>query len=217
MILGSIVLLRDPLSPRSLEALLGLTLSTVRETLLRLHLVVIVPEDDSRAIRLLHPSFFDFITSPTRCSNPKFVVNRDMQHTLLARVCLEVMTSLRQDICGINNLSSLNSEVDDLPSRIIDNIPPHLRYACRHWAWHLANGIFSDVLLDLLREFCSKKLLYWIEVCSLLGELRNALLSLNSVQMAISVRYHFFYLCTHYSSIFTEGWAKYDQHPTITS
>jgi hypothetical protein len=204
-VLGSIVLLRDPLSPRSLEELLGLTSSTVRETLLRLHSVVIVPEDDSRAIRLLHPSFFDFITSLVRCSNPKFVVNLETQHTLLARVCLEVMTGLRQDICGINNLSVLNSEVDDLPSRIETNIPSHLRYACRHWAWHLTNGMFSDVILDLLREFCSKMHLYWIEVCSLLGELRNALLSLNSAQKAISVRYYFSTSDTRYLFTSTEG------------
>jgi hypothetical protein len=188
MVLGTIVLLRDPLSPPTLEKLLGLAPSTVREILLHLHSVVIVPEVDDLAIRLLHPSFFDFITNPSRCRNPRFVVNLEAQHTLLARVCLEVMKGLREDICGINDPSILNSEVDDLSTRIVTNIPSHLRYACRHWAWHLENSMFSDAVLYLVKEFCSTKLFYWLEVCSLLGEVRSALLSLITAQKTISVR-----------------------------
>jgi len=187
MVLGTIVLLRDPLSLRALEALLNLVESTVQETLMRLHSVVIVPEDDCQVIRLLHPSFFDFITNPARCRNPKFVVDAKTQHTLLARVCLYTMKDLQRDICRINNPSLLNGEIDDLSTRIVRHIPPHLQYACRHWAFHFANAMISDVLLDLLKEFSSKQLLYWLEVCSLLGELRNALLALDAAQKALVV------------------------------
>jgi hypothetical protein len=45
----------------------------------------------------------------------------------------------------------------------------------------------SDVLLDLLKEFSLKQLLHWLEVCSLLGELRNALLALDAAQKALDV------------------------------
>jgi hypothetical protein len=188
MVLGSITLIRQPLPPVALENLLGLKSSTVRETLVNLHSVVIIPEDDTRTIRLLHPSFFDFITSPLRCRNPKFVVNPETQHTLLARACFRVMKGLRRDICGIGNPTILNNEVDDLSTRIKSNIPSHMQYACRHWASHLANALFSDVLADLMEAFCAENFLNWLEVCSLLGELRNALLSLNAAQMTISVR-----------------------------
>src|SRR6202035_1074754 len=101
LILGSVALLRDPLSPIALERLLSLKLKTVRETLMHLHSVIIVPESEAGVVRLLHPSFFDFITNPIRCPNPAFVVNAAAQHTLLARACLEAMLQgLRQDICG---------------------------------------------------------------------------------------------------------------------
>jgi hypothetical protein len=111
LILGSIVFLRDPLSALSLELLLKLTANTV-------HSVIIVPENDVQVIRLLHPSFFDFMTDLTRCRNPEFVANPVVQHTLLARACLDSMMCLRRDIvCEIKNLFVLNSEVVDLPSR----------------------------------------------------------------------------------------------------
>jgi hypothetical protein len=188
VVLGSICLLQDPLSSVALEQLLSLESFTVRQTLLYLHSVVIVPEDEAGIIRLLHPSFFDFITDPTRCLNPRFVVDATAQHTLLARACLEAMVrGLRRDICGIRNPSTLNTEVDDLPSRIASHIPPHLQYACRRWAWHLANGMVSDILLSLVEGFCSRYLLCWVEVCSLLGELRSALLALDAAQMALRV------------------------------
>ncbi|TDL16641.1 hypothetical protein BD410DRAFT_731104 [Rickenella mellea] len=188
-VLGSVIHLQDPLPPSALEQLLDLRPTNVRRTLLHLHSVIIVPdkENDSQVIRLLHPSFFDFITDPTRCLNPKFVVNAETQHTLMARACLRSMKCLKRDTCGINNPGILNSEIHDLPTRIMKHVPPHLQYACRHWAIHLERGMFSDPLLALVVEFSKHCLLYWLEVCSLLGELRNALLALNAAKKSLSV------------------------------
>jgi hypothetical protein len=186
MVLGTIILLQDPLSSLALERLLGLKPRTAWLTLLRLHSVVIVPEDGVEVIRLLHPSFFDYITNPVRCVNPNFAVDAGSQNTLLARACLDVMNRLKRDICGIKNPSILNSEVEDLPTLIKTHIPPELQYACRHWAWHVSNGLVSEILSSL-EEFCSKYLLYWVEVCSLLGDLRGALIALDEIQKALMV------------------------------
>jgi hypothetical protein len=187
-VLGTIGLLRNPLSSLALERLLGLKPRTVWRTLSRLHSIVIVPEDGLQVIRLVHPSFFDYMTNPARCLNSKFAVDAGSQNTLLARVCLDVMKGLRRDICGINDPSILNSEVGDLPARIKTHIPPELQYACRHWAWHVSNGMVSEIL-NSLEEFCSKYLLYWVEVCSLLGDLRGALVGLDEVQKALIVSF----------------------------
>ncbi|TDL14004.1 WD40 repeat-like protein [Rickenella mellea] len=185
-VLGSIIYLQDPLSAYALENLLDLPPTTVRRTLLRLHSVIIVPENDSQVIRLLHPSFFDFLIDPARCQNPKFVVNAETQHTLIARACLRSMKCLKRDICGINNPGILNSEIQHLPKLIATHVPSHLQYACRHWAFHLEKAMFSDYLLDLVKEFSEKYLLYWVEVCSLLGELRNGLLALSTAKKSLS-------------------------------
>jgi hypothetical protein len=189
-IVGSVVLIREPLPPFTLAHLLELELSTVYVTLAHLQSVIIVPEDDTRAIRLLHPSFFDFITNPLRCRDSKFVVNPQMQHALLVRACFQAMKGLRRDICGIRDPSILTSDVDDLSARINTSIPSHVQYACRHWASHLAQATFSDDLEKLVEEFCTKRLLNWLEVCGLLGDLRSALLALNTAQQAVLVRCH---------------------------
>jgi hypothetical protein len=187
IVLGTIIFLQDPLSPFALQELLNLTPNTVRETLVHLQSVVIIPETDVQVIRLIHPSFFDFMTDQTRCQNPKFAVNPETQHTLLARACLQTIKSLKQDICGIKNPFILNNEVNDLPSRITKCIPPHVRYACRHWAFHLTNALVADDLPGLIKEFCSNFLLNWVEVCSLLGELRNSLVALRDAQQFLAV------------------------------
>jgi len=182
MILGSIVFLQEPLSPLSLGDLLGLTPSAVRQTVVHLSSILLLPDDDTRPIQLHHPSFVDFITYSNRRCDAKFAVDSEKQHTLLAIRCLEGMQSLKRDICGINNPCILNSEVDGLPSRITASISTHIQYACRYWMFHITHALISDTLIDLLKEFCTKYLLYWIEYCSLLGELRNTLVGLHAVK-----------------------------------
>ena len=181
-ILGSIVFLQEPLSLVSLENLLGLAPSAVQQTLVHLSSIIILPDNESQPIRLHHPSFVDFITDPNRCHDRRFTVDRKKQHTLLAILCLKAMQSLKQDICGINNPCILNAEVNSLPSCITANILPHIQYACRHWIFHLTHALISDILVDLLQEFCAKYLLYWIEACSLLRELRNTLVGLQAAK-----------------------------------
>jgi hypothetical protein len=150
--------------------------------------VLVAPKDDNLLIRLIHPSFFDFITNPTRCTNPYFAVDPPTLHALLAYACLKAMQKLNRDICQIRDPSKLDSEVEDLTERIAQYIPRHLQYACRSWTYHLSHCHMSDVPLALLQEFCSNSILYWVEVCSLLGELRSALVNLDDVCKVVSVR-----------------------------
>ena len=199
MVLGSIVHLQDPLSARNIEDLLGADSDhiNVRTTLMRLHSVVLVPEEDGQVIRLLHPSFFDFLTDNTRCRNPKLVLNPRAQQTLLARSCLRVLcNNLKRNMIGLPNPTTLNTEIENLPERIMQSIPPFVQYACRHWSWHLANAKLSEDLLYQLKEFVNTRLLYWIEVCSLLGELRSTILALNTAQEALTVSHSSSYFQT---------------------
>lgn len=181
-VLGSIVILQDPLSPISLEQLLGLNSDVVRETLLHLQSVIILPDDDVDVARLIHPSFFDFLTDSNRCKDARFAVNAQAQHTLLARKCLDTMECLHSDMSKLMDPTRFSSEVAGLSTQISSNIPFHLQYSCRHWAFHFERSLISDSLLDHLNQFCLKHLLHWLEVCSLLGELRGALVGLHTVQ-----------------------------------
>ncbi|KAG8869649.1 hypothetical protein FRB97_000887, partial [Tulasnella sp. 331] len=76
-VLGATVALFDTLSPRSLDLPLGLEPDTVTENLEQLHSVIIVPNDnvDSTPLRLIHPSFPNFLTNPDRCADKRFFVD----------------------------------------------------------------------------------------------------------------------------------------------
>lgn len=136
IVLGSIVSLKDPLAIGDLEKLLGgleMANIDIRLTLLRLHSIVLVPEEVDKVICLLHPSFFDFLTSPMRCTNSSFRVDIKLRHGNLAHACLVALKDLRRDMCHINSTTRLNSELIGLQSRIAQFLPLHLQYACRHW------------------------------------------------------------------------------------
>ncbi|KAG8952349.1 hypothetical protein FRC04_004777 [Tulasnella sp. 424] len=179
-ILEAIVLLRDPLSSGSLEALLSLNKGAVRNAIIHLHSVLVVPEVLEGQIRVFHPSFHDFLTNPKRCIDPQFYINPEESHTRLAKICLKrMLAALKEDPCGIGNPWLYNSEVPDLRKRVEDAIPPHLRYCCLHFASHMSLASPNNATLsDLIVSFCDTKLLVWIETLSLLGDADSAITSL---------------------------------------
>ena len=185
LVLGSIVYFQDPLSASDIEWLLKPTLS-LQTTLRHLHSIVILPSNQHECVQLIHPSFKDFLTDPKRCSNPYFLVNTKMQHSMLAQSCLNAMKILKRNICRIKPWKAHN-EVENFPALLQQYIPSALQYACRHWASHFSQALLTDGLLDSLEEFCKSHLLYWVEVCSLLGGLHDVLLALKDVHQSLLV------------------------------
>jgi hypothetical protein len=97
-----------------------------------------------------------------------------------------MIQTLKQDMCKVGDPSLLRSEILDISTPIATHIPLHLQYACRHWAYHILNSDLNFVM-ELLDNFLSKHLLNWIEVCSLLGDLRNALLGVTNMHQLLMV------------------------------
>ncbi|KIJ07421.1 hypothetical protein PAXINDRAFT_121025 [Paxillus involutus ATCC 200175] len=184
MILGTLALSRSQLSVVALDALMDLPPGTTKDTLRRLHSVIIVPDSDHKPIHLIHPSFHDFLIDPLRCTDSNFSVNSTVQHTVIAKQCLFTLTKLlHRDMCNIGDSSKLNIEIPNLSERIQLCIPLSLQYACRHWTFHVCNshGI-DDELFKHLEDFCGKNMLHWLEVSSLLGELDGAVECLRAVR-----------------------------------
>lgn len=184
IVLGAIVLLRDPLSSRSLESLLSLNNGTVPGILLHLHSVLIVPESTDGEIRLLHPSFHDFLTNPKRCSDLRLHVNPEEHHARLAEGCLHtLLNELKHDPCHVGNLWLANDDIPNLPDRLREFIPSQLRYACRHFISHLSQALPNrEILAELVDAFCDRQLLVWVETLSLLGEVDDSIMSLRTLQ-----------------------------------
>jgi hypothetical protein len=186
--LGAIVLLQSPLSASSLARLLRVPAEDVHRTLYELHLIVDVPQDQNRPVRLHHPSFRDFLLNRERCGDDSFWVDKSSTHKKLARCCLDLMTAhLRQDMCNLLDPGVLQREINR--ETIDRNLPPELQYACRYWISHLKQSQQHVVDGDTTHLFLQKHLLNWLEAMSLMRESSSCVHLLDSLQALAGVRF----------------------------
>jgi hypothetical protein len=192
IILSAVALLRDPLPPPSLERLLGQESGSLIPALDLLHSILAVPANtETQCIRVIHPSFVEFLTDGDRCQDSRFFIREGTYHGRLASRCFENMAlNLRQDICDIKDYSTLNEDLGhDMILRLDERVRADLRYACNHWAYHLSQSAPGDsTLLDHLTSFCFAHLLHWLEILSLCGCLDAALPCLKSARSWLQVR-----------------------------
>ena len=190
-VLGTILVLQDQISPGSLDALLQLDSESgsVRDILIQLHSVLEIPESDSSVIRIIHSSFPDCMFDPQRC-DARFHVDKQNCHTQLARLCLDAMGCLKRNMCELDDpsLFLLNRDIPNLGARISRHIPLHVQYACKYWAHHLSLARPDEGLLKPLDTFLHGKLLYWVEVSSVIGRADIVIRSLEAARMALRVR-----------------------------
>ena len=183
-VVGSIIILSEPLSAAVLQKLLDIDRVIIDQGLYRLSSLLDMP-DDSSPIRTLHASFRDFLLDQKRCSNPLFSINEKEAQQQLARCCLQRLTSgLKKDICGLKLPGILQSQVDR--SRIEQHLPTELQYACRYWVEHLQR---SDIGLqddDEVHNFLREHLLHWLEAMSLIGNISKAILAITSLYSMVS-------------------------------
>lgn len=184
--LGFIVLLQEPLSLSGLANLMPLSVS-MHVILQKLQSVIVVPENPNEPIRLIHPSFYEFLVDAARCKDSQFLIKPALQHTAMASACLDAMENLAGNPSRVDDHGALHSEVENLAMIVAQNIPDFWKYACLHWAYHLENALLSEDLLIKLQRFCLKRLVSWVEMCSLLGQLHGATVALKKVYNIIIV------------------------------
>ncbi|KAG9025030.1 hypothetical protein FRB95_010624 [Tulasnella sp. JGI-2019a] len=88
LMVGAIVLLRNPISIVATERLLGLSAGDGSRALHHLHSVISIPQSANECPRIHHASFPDFITDPLRCTEIDFHVRKDVHEARLAVRCL---------------------------------------------------------------------------------------------------------------------------------
>lgn len=181
-IVGSIVVLLDTLSIRTLARLLDIRAPKIVARLNTLHSVLEVPDD--APVKLLHLSFRDFLLDPERCIDPRIAVEERVTHYGLFLCCMRVMgEQLRQDIC---NLVDPGTKIGNIaPSVVRSAINPELQYAVRFWVQHLdASG--RSVPKEVY-DFMRKRFLYWLEVLSLVGDMHGGIISLTKLESKVPV------------------------------
>jgi len=193
-VVGSIIALEVPLTSIELDSLLGfgdeyednlsdlpggnvIHLSSSSVIIDSLRSILTVDSTTQRgkdgAVRLLHPSLYDFLTGP---SADNFQIDITKQNEILAIRCLNVMNSqLEFDICKTGDPSLLNKEIEDLSGKIDQYVSGGLRYSCCSFACHIANVLdLNAMLVEALKEFVCEHLLHWMEIMSLLEEVSKA-------------------------------------------
>ncbi|EKM55850.1 uncharacterized protein PHACADRAFT_184605 [Phanerochaete carnosa HHB-10118-sp] len=138
LILGTIVLLQEPLSAEALAPLIDVHKSDIyNQCVAPLRSVLSLPEISNKgagnaAIHIIHPTFPDFLLSPKRCPDPNFAIDAAEHHTMLLRRCLEVAVGATEAGAKYQSMSQ----------------PRHTRYAMSHWAYHFRHAQASANFLD---------------------------------------------------------------------
>ncbi|KAF2178665.1 platelet-activating factor acetylhydrolase IB subunit alpha, partial [Zopfia rhizophila CBS 207.26] len=189
-IVGSIVVLENPLSINSLARLLGRTKDDISCRLDSLHSVLSIPDREDVPVRLLHLSFREFLVDAAKEKSP-FWVNEKETHDRLANQCIKLMSSpngLRQNMCNLLTPGTLRREIDE--RTITSGLSPELQYACRYWVHHLEQRRLYIYDGDSVHLFLQKHFLHWLEAMSLIGETYKCIHITNNLQ-ALTERFIF--------------------------
>ena len=174
-VVGPIVTLFDELSISAIAKLLAVPVKSVNVALGSLHSVLKIPNNLESPIRLLHPSFHDFLLDEMRCGDKRLLVQETLVHSNLVTSCLGAISAgLSRNLC---HLPTPGSPPQDVPREIMHKaLPKHMQYACQYWVDHLA-GTKSDAGARVLHHseethrFFQKDFLHWLEAMSLMGKM----------------------------------------------
>ena len=185
-VVGTIVVLFDALSPASLAVMLAESKDKITSTLGNLYSLLDVTEQESRLIRLLHPSFGEFLLDPQRCSNAMFCIDAKRAHGQLFDCCLAIMSGhLRRNMC---NLRQPGTRVSDIPRSDVDkSIPFVVQYACRYWVYHLQRSDVDPGEHPGIVDFFHTRFLSWLETLALTGRVADGIVMVQLLENILPV------------------------------
>ena len=187
-IVGSIVLLANPLSTVSLAKLLDVEKTDVDDQLRLLHSVLWVPTDPNAPVHSLHLSFREFLVKKSHSAlGRQFTIDESTTHGYLADKCLTLLQSsegLRKDICQLERPGALRNEINN--ATIETCIPQHLQYACRYWVYHIQHSGRKIGDGDDVARFLRQHFLHWLECLSLLDNVFESIGLIDILQSIVA-------------------------------
>ena len=146
---------------------------------------VIYLDSETKALRVCHPSFLDFIGSQAR--SQEFWSNPEVLDTMMAQRCFAIMKSgLKFNICELESSRQCNDEISDLKQRI----PEELQYSAVYWLDHLTRSAIKEKLKDAHDFLYHARLFYWLEVLSAVSEINAAVQTLRDLVLTSKVCEH---------------------------
>ncbi|CAG7848302.1 SubName: Full=Related to WD-repeat protein, putative-Talaromyces stipitatus {ECO:0000313/EMBL:CCA73413.1} [Serendipita indica DSM 11827] len=150
---------------------------------------VIKDGDPDRPLKVLHPTFREFIASNENRANG-FLIHIDPSHSLVGQACLDVLEdSLRFDMLDLSrevkHLIPRNSDIKELEERIQKCTSPVVRYASSYWAHHVVASEDSWQDWAKIARFFQSHLYHWIEFMSWRGMLGYCLQALSRLSYRV--------------------------------
>lgn len=175
-VVGMVLVLRNPLSSVAIDLLQGTSADRPSlSTFAQLGCLV----SSTPTIRIIHPSFADFLSTQSRCGREKWFFRKAPHNSTLAVHCLHHLDNvLRQNICNMTLSVDLQNET----------LPEEVAYACTFWIEHIClieDGFRS--IAERLYIFLNRHLLHWFEAMSILSRARDVIASLNNLSFWIRV------------------------------
>lgn len=164
-ILACILTARTSLSVEALAVLVDMSPGMLRGSLEQLHSLIYVPTDDIQpGLQTLHASFGDYLFE----RGPAHIrITASLGHDLLAHGCLKRMAW--DDLCF--NVSRSHSSFKPNSMGAADGFPMSLIYACLNWPHHIVSASIGSAFDMEINRLFRPKLLFWLEVLSVLSKI----------------------------------------------
>jgi hypothetical protein len=182
LVMGCVLAARELLSVAALQKLCYKAESgtEVQDIVGPMGALLSLPIQESDPVTLLHTSFRDFLTDHSQSG--RYYIDTSSSDSSLALSSLQVMTEeLCFNICRLETSYLLNDNVVDLVTRTKNYISSQLSYSCRFWVDHVRATMFTSQIGAKVKEFFKTKLLYWLEVLSLIKKIPDASAMLSSI------------------------------------
>jgi hypothetical protein len=175
-ILGVILCARVPLSCSVIDALLALPQDTPSWKSVS-HLRCVLHVSETEQIRILHPSFHDYLSE--RCRDQPWSIDLERHNKELALRCINILDKeLRENICDMT-LPYLNRR---------NSLPEAVSYACKFWIEHTCLvSDDTDDILDRIYGFLVKHLLHWMEAMAILNSHDRTIRSIDNLMKWLRV------------------------------
>ena len=177
-IMGTILVARDPITVEVIDNLLSLRRPSVH---LISKLGSVLRWSRTDPVRILHPSFADYLTDRLRCGSETRYINVGFHHRSLAIHCIDHLDGvLKQNICNLTLSQPLGNQ----------HLPQTMAYAAASWIDHVCMIIDGvDSVVVILESFIIRHLLHWLEAMSVLKKSRSTVEMFRRLQVYLSVRH----------------------------
>jgi hypothetical protein len=178
-VVGTILVARDPLSTTAINYLLRLEgQRPPAHAISRLGCILYM----NSIVRILHPSFADFLSNKLRCKCDDWFIDRIAHNVRIAAHCLDHLDSVLK-----YNLCDLQLSLTPVDATLRDDIA----YACVFWVDHVCMIAETSLIIEKLERFLFKHLLHWFEAMSILKKPRDMVGLLSHILNWIKVCYLF--------------------------